>query len=75
MLSVGSCRVAKLAVAGTEAAKVLGYATAKFKWIPESMGFVMLCRLVGEDHRKVLANLFKWLQRRSRWHRMNGWRF
>jgi RNA-directed DNA polymerase len=32
-------------------------------------------RSIGEYYRKVLAIFLKWLQRRSRRHRMNGWRF
>lgn len=32
-------------------------------------------RAIQEYHRQVLAILLKWLRRRSRRHRMNGWRF
>lgn len=55
--------------------KLFAAVTRKLRGHYNYFGLPGNSRSISEYHRKVLASLFKWLQRRSRRHRMNGWRF
>jgi RNA-directed DNA polymerase len=55
--------------------KLFASVTRKLRGHYNYFGLPGNSRSIGEYHRKVLAIFFKWLQRRSRRHRMNGWRF